>query len=91
MELIQFSPEKVHVYGHQDDTTRSLTNLEQLNCTMDSDAKQFTTSYIEGNVIPTSNYPSDLGFDTITCGSHLVTPNTQFCLYKTVTHNNMLR
>ena len=86
-----FSPNKVHVYGHQNDTGRQLTNLEKLNCDRESDAKMFARSRIEGKVPPTPHSSSDLGFGTITCGSTLVTSNIQSSLYKTVTHTNMLK
>ena len=81
----------MHVYGHQNDTGRQLTNLEKLNCDRDSDAKMFARSNIEVNVPPTPHSSSDLGFGTITCGSTLVTSNIQSSLYKTVTHTNMLK
>ena len=84
-----FSPNKVHVYGHQDDTSWSLTNLERLKRAMDSDAKQFAVSHIENNTPPTYHSPSDIGLGTITCGTTLITSNIQSSLYNAITHNNM--
>ena len=86
-----FLPNKVHVYGHQDNTGKQLTNLEKLNCDRDSNAKSIASSKIDGTKPPQTYSPSDLGFGTITCGSTLVTSNIQSTLYKNVTHANMLK
>ena len=85
-----FLPHRVHVYGHQDNTGRKLTNLEKLNCDRDSDAKTIARSQIDGTAPPSTHSSSHLGFGTITCESTLVTSNIQSTLYKNITHTNML-
>ena len=44
----QFNIIKQHVYGHQDDTGRELTQLEKLNCRVDIWAKEIAQIQIEG-------------------------------------------
>ena len=46
-ENLQFDTVKEHVYGHQDDLNRPLTQLEELNCRMYVEAKDIALAYIK--------------------------------------------
>ena len=42
---------KEHVYGHQDDLKRPLTQLEAFNCRMDEEVKDIAIARIHGGVL----------------------------------------
>ena len=43
-----FTLDKQHIYGHQDDLGRQLTQLEKLNCIVDDFSKGISRKQIDG-------------------------------------------
>ena len=55
----KFVINREHVYGHQDDLHRPLTQIETLNCRMDTAAKSIALARIRGeSPIPQLNQPT---------------------------------
>ena len=81
---------KEHVYGHQDDLHRPLTQIEKLNCRMDTAAKSIALAYIRGETAKPRFPPSQIGFSTITCNNKLIPSKIQRSLYLHITHNAMI-
>ena len=77
-----FSPNKVHVYGHRDDFIRPLTVLEYLNCEMDELAKLIARNqmvYNKKNFVTTT-----LGFGSVSCNGKLVVSKIRASLYSII-------
>ena len=85
-----FSLIKQHVYGHQDDLGRPLTQLETLNCIVDEYAKDIARQQMNGTLPPLHFSTTSLGFGSVKCHGHLITSNLQGSLYKQVTKYNYL-
>ena len=76
-----FTPNRVHVYGHQDDYTRPLTILEYLNCEMDELANLIARNqmiYNKKNFITTT-----LGLGSVSCNGKLIVSKIRASLYST--------
>ena len=86
----EFTITKQHVYGHQDDLGRKLTQLEQLNCRVDIWAKEIAQKQISGAIPKAEFTATTCGFGTITCKDVLITSNLQSNLYKHVTKHNFI-
>ena len=86
-ETFKFKIIKEHVYGHYDNLKFPLTQLEQLNCRMDAEAKQIELVHINNISAPTVFHSTKLGFGTVICGNKLVTSRLQATLYKHITNN----
>ena len=80
-----FSITKQHVYGHQDNIGRQLTQLEKLNCRVDLWAKEIAQIQIQGFLPNLAFSPTPHGYGTITCNGQLITSKIQSSLYKQVT------
>ena len=86
----QFNIIKKHVYGHQDDTGKQLTQLEKLNCRVDLWAKEIARIQMEGLLPTIAFHPTHHGYGTITCNGQLITSKVQNYLYKLVTKKQFL-
>ena len=86
----QFTITKQHVYGHQDNLGRPLSQLETLNCIVDDFAKDIAKKQIDG-LLPGLQFSStDIGFGTVKCNGILITSNLQRSLYTEVTKKNFI-
>jgi hypothetical protein len=83
-ETSQFSVTTKHVRGHQDNLNRPLTNLEQVNCEMDTAAKQIALLHINRAHPHTSFTPSHQGLGTITIRGNIVCSHVQSTLYTSI-------
>ena len=81
---------KQHVYGHQDDTGKELTQLEKLNCRVDVWAKEIAHIQMEGLLPTVAFHSTHQGYGTITCNGQLITSKIQNSLYKLVTKKHLL-
>ena len=81
------TPIPSHVFAHQDKyLTFPLTPKVELNCRMDSLAKDFVLNAITtGNITP-PHFNTHLGFGTIICHEAIISNSIQSSLYHTVTH-----
>ena len=87
----RFKISKEHVYGHKDDLHRQLTQMEALNCRVDTYAKEIAGYRME-KLIPKQLFkPTDLGIGTITCSNILITSKVQQSLYKMITHKTLIQ
>ena len=84
-EASSFTIIKQHVYGHQDDSGKELTQLENLNCRVDLWAKDKAQQQITGLLQNLTFNPTEQGYGTITCNGRLITSKIQSTLYKQVT------
>ena len=85
-----FKITKEHVYGHQDDSGRPLTQMEALNCRVDILAKEIAGLKMTGSLPQQIFKPTELGLGTITCSNTLITSKIQQSLYKQITHQKFV-
>ena len=83
-ETSQFEIVKEHVYGHQDNINRILTQLEELNLRIDIKVKDIAQDYINSNSAPPAFRITKLGFGTVNCGDTLVTSRLQYTCENTI-------
>ena len=88
-EKYKFPFVKKHVLAHQDDLNRSLNIVEQLNCRMDSLAKDITHEEIRFD-INTIFTPTTLLIGNISYDDSLVTFRIQKTLYGSTLHLNLV-
>ena len=82
---------KEHMYEHQDNLGRPLTQLEKLNCRVDNLAKEIA-GYKMDNLMHNLQFSrTTLGIGTIICNNILITSNIQQSLYKQITHKKLLQ
>ena len=84
-ETSSFTIIKQHVYGHQDESDRQLTQLERLICRVDLWAKEKAQQQIAGLLHNLTFTPTNQGYGTITCNGRLITSKVKSTLYKQVT------
>ena len=85
-----FSITKEHVYGHQDDLGRPLTQMEALNCRVDIFAKEIA-GFKMSDLLPQPSFKAtNLGLGTITCSNILITSKIQQSLYSQITHRKFV-
>jgi len=87
----KFAVNREHVYGHQDDLHRPLTQIETLNCRMDTAAKSIALARINGESPVPQFKPTQIGYGTITCNGLLIPSRVQTSLYAHITHNSMIK
>ena len=84
-ESSQFIIKNKHVYGHQDELQRPLTQLEDLNCRMDNEAKETALAHTSTNDTLPPFHDTDLGLGTVTYNDELVVFKIQSTMY-TISH-----
>ena len=88
----KFYPTPIHVKAHQDTSYNRhlLPPATQLNCAMDTFAKQIALHAILHTNINPPSLTSPLGFGTITCHSQTIHSKLQHSLYNSITHHNFI-
>ena len=90
LNLSNFIIIKEHVYGHQENLYRPLTQIEKLNYRMDTPAKSIALEYMRGETAKPRFPPTQISFGTIIYKNKLIPSRIQRSLYLQITHNSMI-